>query len=189
MIVNEAAAEQGRDLLLRAASGDPVAARDLLDATGDIVYGFIFARVGGRVDVAQDLTQSTYLQGLRSAPSFRGESSIETWLCAIARHQVADHFDSERRRFRLERKLKLVAVPSDLEEDSTEEAFADGEAMIAALGRLMPLHRHVLVLKYLDGLSVEEIASELGRSPVQIQSLLQRARAGMKRELEGASGD
>jgi RNA polymerase sigma factor (sigma-70 family) len=52
-----------------------------------------------------------------------------------------------------------------------------------ALGNLPPLHRQVLVLKYLDDRSVEEIAEELGRSRVQVQSMLQRARAGLRHEL------
>jgi len=47
----------------------------------------------------------------------------------------------------------------------------------------------VLVLKYLDDLSVGEIATELGRSPVQVQSLLQRARDGLRRVLEGGGRD
>ena len=184
-MMSEAAASSDRDLLLRAASGEPAAARELLDLTGQTVYGFIFARVGGGQEVAEDLTQATYLEAMRSAQGYRGEASLETWLCAIARRQVAGHYESERRRARLQRRLRLVAVEAEPAEDPSEEGFADGEAMIAALGRLMPLHRQVLVLKYLDGLAVEAIAQELGRSRVQIQSLLQRARAGLKRELEG----
>jgi DNA-directed RNA polymerase specialized sigma24 family protein len=43
----------------------------------------------------------------------------------------------------------------------------------------------VLVLKYLDGLAVQDIATEVGRSRVQVQSLLQRARDGLRRELGG----
>jgi RNA polymerase sigma factor (sigma-70 family) len=60
---------------------------------------------------------------------------------------------------------------------------------VRALGRLPAIHRQVLVLKYLDELSVSEIADELGRSPVQIQSLLQRARDGLRRAMDGGSDD
>jgi RNA polymerase sigma-70 factor (ECF subfamily) len=176
---------ESNDLLLRVADGDPAAARQLLDATGSVVYGFVFARVGGSQEVTEDLTQATYVEAIRSARTFRGESALETWLCAIARRQVARYFESERKRTRLERKLRLVSVESA--EEADDDVFADGDALIAALGRLMPLHRQVLVLKYLDGLGVEAIADEIGRSRVQVQSLLQRARAGLKRELEDAS--
>jgi RNA polymerase sigma factor (sigma-70 family) len=59
---------------------------------------------------------------------------------------------------------------------------------MVALGRLPVLHRQVLVLKYLDGRSVEEIAEELGRGRVQVQSLLQRARHGLRRQLGTQDG-
>jgi RNA polymerase sigma-70 factor, ECF subfamily len=179
----EAAADPAQTLLLRAAAGEPDAARALLDTTAPIVYGFVYARVGGDRQIAEDLVQATYLEAMRSASGYRGDAALETWLCAIARRQVARHFESERRRARLDRKLQLVAMEHETEGDVPESALADGDAMIEALGRLMPLHRQVLVLKYLDELSVEEIAAELKRPRVQIQSLLQRARAGLKRAL------
>jgi len=187
--MNEPAADLQQTLLLQAASGDPGAARELLDATSSTIYGFIFARVGGVQETAEDLTQATYVEALRSARTYRGEAALETWLCAIARRQVAKHYESERRRERLERKLRLVAEDPGTEDQPEDESFVDVEAMIAALGRLTALHRQVLVLKYLDGRSVEQIADELGRSKVQIQSLLQRARAGLKRELQSGRPD
>lgn len=177
-----------RSLLLRAASGEPSAARELLDATSATVFGFIYARVGGVQDAAEDLTQATYLEAMRSASTYRGEAAVETWLCAIARRKVAQHYEAERRRDRLERKLRLVAEEPEPVDEPEQEPVSP-EEMIAALGRLTPLHRQVLVLKYLDGLAVEQIADELGRSRIQVQSLLQRARGGLKRELEAGNDD
>jgi RNA polymerase sigma-70 factor (ECF subfamily) len=182
----EAAADPAQTLLRHAAAGEPGAARELLDATAPVVYGFVYARVGGDQQVAEDLVQATYFEAMRSAGGYRGDAALETWLCAIARRQVARHFEAERRRVRLERKLQIVAV-EEIGDEVTDAADAD--AMIAALGRLMPLHRQVLVLKYLDGQTVEQIAGELKRPRVQVQSLLQRARAALKRELAGEADD
>jgi len=123
---------------------------------------------------------------MRSAGGYRGDAALETWLCAIARRQVARHYESERRRVRLERKLQLVAVEHEAEE---VVEVVDPEEMIAALGRLIPTYRQVLVLKYLDGMTVEQIAGELKRSRVQVQSLLQRARAALKRDLSEVEED
>jgi len=53
--------------------------------------------------------------------------------------------------------------------------------MVRALGRLSVVHRQVLVLKYLDDWTVGQIAREIGRTEVQVQSLLQRARDGLRR--------
>lgn len=185
--MNAPASDLHQDLLHRAATGESASARLLLEATGPVVYGFVFARVGGDREVAEDITQATYLEAIRSAGTFRGDSALETWLCAIARRQVARHYETERRRDRLERKLRLVASDPVEGEDFDEHTTVDGDTLISALGRLPATHRQVLVLKYLDGLSVERIALDLKRSKVQIQSLLQRARAGLKRELEAGS--
>lgn len=174
---------------LRALSGEPDAARWLIDETGPLVYGFIYARVGGRQDVAEDLVQATYLEAMRSAQTFRGEAALGTWLCSIARRQVARYFKGERRRAILQSRLRLVEVEAESEEESREESLAESDALIGGLGRLPPLQRQALVLKYLEGLSVDEIASELSRSSVQVQSLLQRARAGLRRALEEESCD
>lgn len=175
-------------LIVRAASGEPQAAKELLDLTGPMVYGFVFARVGGRQDAAEDLVQATYLEAMRSAHQFRGDAALSTWLCAIARHQVSRYYKTERRRARLESKLLLIS-DEVTEEISDEDAFADADAVITALGKLTALHRQVLVMKYLDDLSVEEIARDLGRSKVQVQSLLQRARARLKRVLGETADD
>ncbi len=176
-----------RSLLLQTAAGDLEATRTLLDLAGPVIYGFVYARVGGREDIAEDLVQATFLEAVKSATGFRGDSALATWLCAIARHQVAKHYKTERRRSLIESRLRLVGSepPADIDEDK----LAEKDAVIAALGRLPSLHRQVLVMKYLDELSVEEIAGELERSRVQVQSLLQRARAGLKHALRQESDD
>ena len=163
--------------LTAAAAGDPAAVRWLLDDVAPVVHGFLYARVGGDRAVAEDLLQETLLEAVRSAPSFRGESAVSTWLCGIARHLVARHHDRERRADVARARLQLVPV------DEQAEVLRRTE-VAEALGRLPALHRQVLVLKYLDGLSVQEIGTTVGRSRVQVQSLLQRARDGLRRELE-----
>jgi len=166
-------------LLADAADGKPNAVARLLDDVAPIVYGFIYARVGG-APIAEDLLQETLFEGLRSRHTFRGESALSTWLCAIARRRVARHYEAERRDELARSGLQLVP---DLPAEDEQEAIDERDEMVAALGRLPTLHRQVLVLKYLDGCSVADIATTIGKSNVQVQSLLQRARDGLKREM------
>ena len=177
-------------LLAAAAAGEPAAVRSLIDSAGPVVYGFVLARVGGHQEVAEDLVQETFLEAVRSAPSFRGDAALSTWLCAIARHRIARHYRVERRREVAD--SGLVAVSGEHGDEAVEDQALDTvdrrDEVMSALGRLPVLHRQVLVLKYLDGLSVEEVADELGRSRVQVQSLLQRARDGLRRQLEHDHG-
>lgn len=180
--MEELATDGDRQLLARAASGDSAAAGELLDQTGAIVYGFIYARVGGNEQAAEDVIQATYLEAVRSAATFRGEAALSTWLCTIARRQLAGYFKRENRQRIIERKLSLVGDPQR-DESSVPDGSMEDDSIIEALGRIPDLQRQVLVMKYLDGLHVSEIAMELGRSNVQIQSLLQRGRSSLRREL------
>jgi len=174
-------------LLRAAAAGDPVAVRTLVDEVGPVVYGFVYARVGGDEDAAADLLQETLLEAVRSSATFRGEAALATWACAIARRRLARHYERERRQEVARRGLTVVQAAADAAADDGAGALGLElrDEVVRALRALSPLHRQVLVLKYLDGRSVEEIAAELGKSRVQVQSLLQRARDALRREMEG----
>ena len=169
--------------LRAAAAGDPRAVRWLLDDVAPTVFGFLYARVGGDRPVAEDLLQETLLEVVRCAGEFRGDSAVTTWMCAIARRRLARHYERERRAAVAESRLRLV-VP---DQPSGSEQLERRDEVTRALGRLPALHRQVLVLKYLDQQAVQQIAAQLGRTPVQVQSLLQRARDGLRRELEVGS--
>jgi len=184
MVGEAAPVAVGSEVLVRAAAGEVDAARELLDEVGATLYGFVFARVGGHVGAAEDLIQETLLEACRSAHTYRGESSRSTWICAIARRRIARYYEKERREEVARAGLSLV--PTDDEPDDLAiTELEDRDEVIRALGRLSVSHRQVLVLKYLDGRSVAEIADELGRSAVQVQSLLQRARENLRTELGG----
>lgn len=170
-------------LLQRAAEGDADAARQLVDEVGPVVFGFVMVRVGGDRGVADDLVQDTFVEALRSASSFRSEAAVSTWMCAIARRRVARWYEAERRR---EAAFDDPDWPEFGDVDVDHERLVDErDAVVRALGALPPLHRQVLVLKYLDELPVAAIAAELGCGMVRVQSLLQRARVGLRRQLEG----
>ena len=179
-------------LLTGAAGGDPDAVRALIDSIGPVVYGFVFARVGGDEPAAQDLLQETLIEALRSAPTFRGDASLRTWVCAIARRRLARHYEAERRHAVAESGLALlggIGGQAGAASSGGRDEVERRDEIVRALGLLPAVHRQVLVMKYLDELSVSQIADELGRSPVQVQSLLQRARDGLRRALEGDPGD
>ena len=152
--------------------------RWLLEDVAPIAYGFIYSRVAGRSETADDLIQDVLFDGLRSSPSFRGEGSAVAWIMTIARRRLARHWDAERKAEQLETELAGERPAPDPE--STDER----DAILRALSTLPATQQQVLVLKYLDDRPVKEIAAELERSEVQIQSLLQRARANLRNALE-----
>ena len=134
-------------LLTGAAGGDPDAVRALVDSVGPVVYGFVFARVGGNEPAAQDLLQETLIEALRSAPTFRGDASLRTWVCAIARRRLARHYEAERRQAVAESGLALLGGIGGLAGASSggRVEVERGDEIVRALGLLPAVHGQVLV--------------------------------------------
>jgi len=173
------------ELLSAVAAGDVAAVRRLIDEIGPIIYGFVHARVGGRPE-AEDIVQDVFLEAVRSRDSFRGDAALSTWMCAIARRRLARYYEQERKAAVVQSRLRAVGESPPA--PGADDATVGRDELVRALGTLPPAQRQVLVLKYLDDRPVDDVASELGRTSVQVQSLLQRARAGMRRALSAVPG-
>jgi len=168
---------------LRAAFEDEVAFRAWYEATLPRVYAFLASRSGGPGPLAEELTQQTFVEAVRRRQSFDGRSDVVTWLCAIARHKLADHFRGlereERRRMRMV--VKELRAP---DETGAWRASDERDAIERALRGLPAGQRAALIFRHLDGLSVREIAGMLGRSESAVESLLARARENFRNAYE-----
>lgn len=152
------------------------------------VYAFLASRCGGPGDVAEELTQQTFVEAVRRRDSFDGRSDVVTWICAIGRHKLADHF----RRLEREERRRMQLVASESSEGQVEpwQGAERRQAVEAALVRIPVSQRAALVFRYLDGLSVREVAGALGRSESATESLLARARDSFERSYrEVGDGD
>lgn len=173
------------DLMRRLARRDPDAAAELVREYAEGVYRFVYHQVGGSVEDAEDLTQETFLAALQSAHRFRGDSRLRTWLLRIAAHKIADHWRSHRRRppqVPLEAwhpaTSTAISPPAFLKEAETREWVR------AALLRLPPHYRTALVLRYVEEMSVAEIAQVMGRSLKSVESILLRAKGMFTQTLQ-----
>jgi RNA polymerase sigma-70 factor (ECF subfamily) len=138
------------------------------------VYGYLLPRCGSVAD-AEDLTAETFMAAVVALQRPDPPSMSVAWLIGIARHKLVDHW----RRGERERR-GLVAVGVEQTDDPWEELL-DTSAAYAALARLPGPQRAALALRYLDGLSVTEIADHLERTVQGTETLLVRARAALRR--------
>jgi len=144
------------------------------------VFGYLLTRCGNDMNLAEELSQQTFVAAINQRTGFDGRSDVVTWLCGIARHKLADHFRTlereERRRMHLE--VRQIRV----EDDAARGPGLDDRAAIAdALRSLPAAHQAVLAFVVLDGLSAAEAGRLLGRSASATQSLLHRARQSLRR--------
>ena len=147
------------DLIARWKAGDERAATALVERHADAIARFA-ASVGAREDV-EDLVQETFVRAFSSLDSFRGESTLRTWLFTIARRLLLDRRRSERRRGGGSR-MAVDVQDSDAvtEYDALDNVVADEteRRMREAVARLTPTQREVFTLRVSEGLSYKEIA-------------------------------
>ena len=142
------------------------------------VYRYLLVRAGHDVALAEELTQQTFVEAIRRRTRFDGRSDAVTWLCAIGRNKLLDHYRQSGRE--QERHLRIAAQWTDTEANLWPQR-ENGAAVQSALAELSGEQRIVLVLRYLDQLPVREIATIIGRSEKATESLLSRAREGFRR--------
>ena len=147
------------------------------------VYGYLRTRVGDDA-VAEDLTGETFLAAVQAVKAHRVPDLTIAWLVTVARNKLVDHW---RRRAREERNLTLA--PDVGVDDGLDQHF---ERMRAheVLAELGAHHRAALTLRYLDGLSVPEVAEHLDRTVHATEALLVRARHAFRAQYsEGGCDD
>lgn len=138
------------------------------------VYGYLLHRCRRRA-TAEDLTAETMLAAVESIRRGAVERVTVAWLVGIARHKLVDHW---RRLERDEKNLRAVETPPDHDDPWDEQL--DAFAARAVLDGLGVHHRAALTLRYVDDLSVPEVASVLDRTVAATEALLVRARRAFR---------
>ncbi|MGH2805657.1 MAG: RNA polymerase sigma factor [Actinomycetota bacterium] len=129
---------------------------------------------------AEDLTAQVFYKSLISARTFRGEGSYRAWIFQIARNTVTT--------WRARRRNAEIPIPEIHEEIAASDAPVEPEPdeITATVYELPAAQREVILLRYWDDLTVDEIAETTRRSPGAVRQLLHRARARLRKNLSGA---
>jgi RNA polymerase sigma-70 factor (ECF subfamily) len=150
--------------------GDNDAWEGLILESQNRLYTYLLYNVPSSED-AQDLLSEIYMAALRSITSLDRSGALMRWLFAIARRKVADYW---------RRSQPVSELPDTLEYISNGISLEFREA----LALLPEQARQALLLRYREGLSVDEVAHILGRSYKATESLLSRGRILLKAALE-----
>jgi RNA polymerase sigma-70 factor (ECF subfamily) len=171
-----------REVIEACQRGDCDAFRLLFEAHQDRVYSIALRYSGDRAE-AMDIAQDTFLKLLDSIRDFRAEASFESWLYRIVVNRCLDHkrrgrrwapfFDGLMDVLPAPAESALSRLIRDEKEQSVQEIVA----------RLRPEQRIVVVLRYTEGLSYEQIAEIVGISAGTVASRLNRAHKILERRL------
>jgi RNA polymerase sigma factor (sigma-70 family) len=164
-------------LLERLRRGDPAAAREFYDRYSPRIHRFILHALGpGNEADAEDVLQETFMALAEAIPFFRGQSSLFTYACAIAHRRTLSFIRTRARRNELMKDRTLEAVRSIIEPPPDED-------LKNALASLSAEHREVLILKYVEEMSVSEITAVLSIGEHAVESRLARARKALVKAL------
>ena len=151
------------------------------------VYKFLLSQCHD-ADLAEELTQETFYQAVKSIGRFDGSCKLSTWLCQIARHLWYQHLEKHRAERTMTRPLAETppeddpAVPSAEEETSARQGHLD---LLRQIHDLPDPMREVVYLRAFGGLSFREIGDVLGKTENWARVTFYRG----KEKLKGAVGD
>ena len=162
-------------LVKRAAGSDLDAMRVLVDRHGNRLYALAYALLGNHAD-SEDVVQEMFIGAFERIGQFEGRSSVKTWLTRILVNQVARHQRREHRR-------RSMALPPDaILDPSAVTNVADTRMDVPTmLETLSPEHRHVIVLREIEGMNYQEIADTLNIPRGTVESRLFRAREALRK--------
>ena len=167
---------------------------------GDYLYNFAYFRVQSK-EVSEDLVQETFISALKAKDSFRGDSSELTWLLAILKRKVIDHYrkaSTSKEKSESEYALPFKEeglfeghwlndrMPKDwtsrTDDELNQEEFRS--ILELCLSSLPDKWKSVFVLKFIEELSSDEVCKETGCSPSNFWVIMHRARLKLRECIE-----
>jgi RNA polymerase sigma-70 factor (ECF subfamily) len=162
------------------------------------LYRFALPRLNGDVEATQEVVQAVLGKAMRKLASFRGEAAMFTWLCQICRREVVDYLRAHRRHSErivliddqphLRDAIEAIEAPEEFDLIKSSSKSELGRLVQTVLDRLPARYADALEWKYVEGLSVDEIAQRMGVGQIAVQSMLARARVSFREALEQVFG-
>ncbi len=169
---SDASAEE---LISAAQDGDANAFGEIYDRFIEKIYRFVYFKVGTR-EVAEDLTQTVFLKALEKLKNFKGQGSFQSWLFAISRNTVTDHYRTRKYFTSLDKIAETQADTKGIDFE-TKESF---DQVFESLKNLADVEQEVIILHSIEQYSFTEIAEITGKSEESLRILKHRGLKNLK---------
>ena len=193
-----AAAHADKALVRKILAGDEQVFRDLFDRFFPRLYRFSLARLDGDHDAATEVVQQTFCKAFERLDTYRGEAALYSWFCQICHNTLVDYCRAKNREngksILLEDQQDIRAILEAISAPATDEPEmrawqSDVRRLVQTTLDHLPTHYgDVLEWKYVDGLSVVEIADRMDLGAKAAESLLTRARKAFREAIIGMLG-
>lgn len=180
-----------KDLITGACGGNSNAFGELYDRHAPRIYRFIFLKIANKNDT-EDLLHEVFLAAWRTIGKYKEQENVPftSWLYQIARNKIIDYYRQVKRNISLDEILKENALPTEFVSAAHHtivnalNATYEMQAIMNALGRLNDNQQNILILRYIEDLSPEEIGSVLKKTPGAVRLIQHRALKKLKTVIE-----
>ena len=166
-------------IIARARRGDADAFEQLVEAYRNQVFRLALRMCGNEAD-ADEVAQEAFLSAWKGLPNFRGESRFSTWLYQLTTHAAIDLMRREKRQAAAEDIDGIIAADDGASPQQQAERAETRREVRSALMQLPEEYRQVLLLRFMEELSYEEIGQALKLPAGTVKSGLNRAKAQLK---------
>jgi RNA polymerase sigma-70 factor (ECF subfamily) len=173
-------AQSERKLIKRIKDGSHDAFKELYLRNSDLLFAFVLHQLDNNREAASDIWQETWVVAVENIVDFHFKSSFFTWLCAIAKNKISDYYRLNERHRQLG-----AAIKEHIDIDNEEIELVDDiikEDVITILGDMNEEYRYLLMARYFENKSVEEISRAVGRSYKATESMLSRSREAFRKK-------
>lgn len=171
-----------RRLVANVLEKDRKATADFVDRCADWAYPFLRRRLVPRPEVVEDVLQEILLAAWQALPTYRGDSSLQSWILGIARHKIDDYYRRGIREEDISKEEDSAPEPSTtpMLEQQLDSA-AEHERVQKTLSMIPEPYALALLARYRDEKSVRQMAQLSGKTEKAMERLLARARENFRR--------
>ncbi|MDX1685927.1 MAG: sigma-70 family RNA polymerase sigma factor [Saprospiraceae bacterium] len=174
-----------QNLIESIARGDHKALEVLVRENQDFVFSVAMSQMKNYHE-SQEVAQDVFVKVFRSANTFRGDSSVRTWLYIITRRACLDRF--KKRKVNIVDQSNLSSLSTERNKGEEELMKSDRQELIQnLLDQLSEKERDVMSLYYLKELSIDEVSEILGLTGSNVKIILFRARKKLRELTENIS--
>ena len=179
--MQESSQTEDRILIIRATEGDAEAFGLLFDKYSKKIYRFIYYKVS-RTEIAEDLTSQSFLKTWEHLYEGSKINNFQQWIYRVARNLVIDYYRS-----REKEELPLIYQEEEIIDESLivdPESSLKLEELKKLLLSLKSDIREIVILKFIEDLSIKEIAKIVDKSPGNIRVIIHRAIKELKNNIK-----
>jgi RNA polymerase sigma factor (sigma-70 family) len=163
-------------------NGDQSSFKVIYIKYSDLLFAYILHQLDNDKEVALDIWQETWVVVVEKIINFQHKSNFFTWLCAIAKNKISDHYRLIRKQSEFN---DIMKIQYDIDNEEIELVNDRTQAdVITVLAELADEYRYLLLAKYIENKSIEEISIEIRKSYKATESKLSRARDAFRKKFK-----